>query len=361
MIRRIVLFGDPLGIPQVLRVIGPGPVVALVGASIRPNQHFELEALAAEILRPLLIQPPPGDDRYGAFIDALAELEPDLYVVNSYSMILKPELLALPRRGAVNVHGALLPQYRGASVTEWALINEESETGTTLHVMDAGIDTGPIIAQARVAIRFEDTWIDTRRRANEATQALLQRELPRILEGNIQALPQDNARARYFRRRGPDDGRFSWDLTVRSIYNLVRALVHPHPGARYAGRDGRLGLIDTWHSIAAIAAMKYAPDLGGHRLEGRSRALRPMADGGEGDRREANRTVTFQVSGPDPGVGHRRCRLADIDYELGCAVLETADQLGIDDERAECVALMRAFARDELRLTSLPAVDGGGG
>jgi methionyl-tRNA formyltransferase len=228
--RRLVLFGDTAGLPQLLRVPALSGAQALVAASIRPGQHDELAALAKAHALPLLLQPQPQEAGYGAFVSRLRELAPDLLIVNSYAMILRPNVLAIPRFGAVNVHGALLPAYRGANPTEWALINGERETGVTIHAIDEGIDTGPIIAQRKVPVRFEDTWIDLRRRVAAATEGLLAETLPSILAGDVSLASQSAARKAWPRRRA-EDGHFAWSQPAIDIYNLVRALVDPHPGA----------------------------------------------------------------------------------------------------------------------------------
>lgn len=229
--RRLVLFGDTVGLPQLLRLPALPGVQALVAASIRPGQHEELGALAQRHALPLLLQPRPQDPGYGAFVARLRELAPDLLIVNSYSMILRQDVLAIPRFGAINVHGALLPAYRGANPTEWALINGECETGATIHAIDDGIDTGPIIAQRTVPIRFHDSWVDVRQRVALATESLLAETMPAILAGGLDLVPQPKGAGKSWPRRRAADGRFTWAQPAIEIYNLVRALIDPHPGA----------------------------------------------------------------------------------------------------------------------------------
>jgi methionyl-tRNA formyltransferase len=233
--RRLVLFGDTVGLPQLLRALDRNAVVGLVAASLRPEQHPPLTKLSEAHGLPLLLQPRAGDAAYANFARRLRELTPDLLIVNSYAMVLRPDILAIPRFGAINVHGALLPGYRGANPTEWALINGERETGVTIHAIDAGIDTGPILAQRKVPIRFEDTWLDVRQRVGEATDGLLAETLPGILAGGVQLSAQEESVARHWRRRTAEDGRFDWSQPAIDIYNLVRALVAPHPGASVGG------------------------------------------------------------------------------------------------------------------------------
>jgi methionyl-tRNA formyltransferase len=249
--RRLVLFGDPVGIPQLLRMVKGCEILAVVGAAIRPQQHGAIAALASGIGAPFLVQPPARDVDYATFRSKFAALAPDLSIVNSYSMILQPDVLAVPRHGAVNVHGALLPAYRGANVTEWALINGERETGVTIHAMDSGIDTGPIIAQRRVPIGFEDTWLDVRRRVGAATESLLAETMPEILAGRAEIGPQDARAGRHWSRRKAGDGAFTWGWPTIAIYHHVRALVAPHPGASVDGV-----VVESWLSVPEILWQK---------------------------------------------------------------------------------------------------------
>jgi methionyl-tRNA formyltransferase len=239
-------------LPQLFEVVDRAAVVAMVGAAIRPDQHGALTKLSSEAGVPFLVQPRQDSPELRSFASALECFAPDLFLVNSYSMILSPRLLSIPRNGAVNVHGALLPAYRGANPTEWALINGERETGVTLHLMDSGIDTGPIIAQGRVPIEFEDTWIDVRRRIRVATESLLQEIVPAIIAGGISAHRQ-NGEGRHWKRRKAEDGAFDWNAPALSIYNRIRALVAPHPGAISPAGER----ICEWQSLPAVVWMKY--------------------------------------------------------------------------------------------------------
>ena len=144
---RILAFGDDGGIPRLIRHLPQGVLVGIVGAEIRPQQHPELRWLAEAQGVPLLIQPRLTSPAYPAFIEQARTLAPDLILVNSYSMLLRPDILSIPRYGAVNIHGALLPQYRGCNPIQWALLNNETATGVTMHYMTAEFDAGDIIPQ----------------------------------------------------------------------------------------------------------------------------------------------------------------------------------------------------------------------
>lgn len=346
---RVVLFGDPQGIPQLLACLRSGAeVLAIVQASIRPGQGAELQALAAAANAPLLVQPSWRDAGYPGFVAGLKALEPDLFVINSYSMILCPDLLAVPARGTFNIHGALLPYYRGANVTEWALINEERTSGVTMHVVDAGIDTGPIAGQMIVPLDFADTWVDARRRINEATGGLLAEKMPDILAGRYSAVPQGEGR--HWPRRSAKDGRFEWSLPLRQIYNLVRALVAPHPGAFWEKPDGVTVTLDRWTSLADLAVLKAA-HAGAWRYDGVSLSPRPAAP--ETRRAVANAGIAFDaldVSGAIIGAA----TLSDIDCYGGSA---SVGLRGCGAAADRVASALGSFLRDELRISRLDLVE----
>src|SRR5260370_37837971 len=207
MLKRIVVFGDREGIQQVTKLMSREVVSAVVGAPIRTQQLGALEELARRNEVRLLVQPKHKSPDYPRFVDEVRTLDPHLIVVNSYSMRLGAELLGLPRFGCVNVHGGLLPEYRGSNPIQWALLNDETETGVTIHYMTEEFDQGDIIARRTAPNWFQDTGLDIRARLERAAEALLEQELPKILSGTNARLPQDESRARYYRRRSAEDGR----------------------------------------------------------------------------------------------------------------------------------------------------------
>jgi methionyl-tRNA formyltransferase len=173
----------------------------------------------------------PHRSALSPFLGEMRALRPDLLLVWSYSMILPQALIDIPRLGAVNVHGGLLPEYRGGHVLQWALINGEAETGVTLHYIDAGIDTGPLIAQTRFPIQAHDDAASLQRQIKTRGQDLLIKYWGAIADGTAPRVRQDESRARYFPMRTAEDGRIDWTRSSAHIANLVRALVAPWPGA----------------------------------------------------------------------------------------------------------------------------------
>jgi len=258
----ILLFGDDMGVSQLLRHVPQKHVKGIVAAKNRPQYHESLRNMAFDINVPFFIQPMQKDKESPKFLEWVSDQNPDLIWVNSYSMIVREEILTIPRLGGINIHGALLPQYRGCNPWQWAILNEESEIGVTLHEMSSGIDEGNIINQKSVQLFFEDTWKSVQDRVGIATDRLIIENLPSILSGKWKSIPQNEDHAKYYRRRTPEDGLFKWEQSVRAIYNLIRALVSPHPGAFYFNKNMEKVVLDQFMTPAEIVMLKYS-DVGG--------------------------------------------------------------------------------------------------
>lgn len=254
---QILIFGDSIGIPQSLRWIPSENVCGLVVASIRPQYHSDIISIAKDMKIPFLIQPLPSSHQYELFKKSISSLEPDLIWVNSYSMILHEDLLTLSKSGGINIHGALLPQYRGCNPTEWAIINGEHETGATMHEISPGIDEGDIIAQYKVPLYCSDTWRSATDRVYQVTELLIQENIKSILDNSWSSMPQEASNAKYHRRRFFEDGAFEWSQPIYKIYNIVRALVAPHPGASFIGLNGAIEIMDSYESLAEITLKKF--------------------------------------------------------------------------------------------------------
>lgn len=172
------------------------------------------------------------------WVQRIADLRPDFIVSFWYRTLVKRPILDIPTHGALNLHGSLLPKYRGRAPVNWVLVNGEQETGVTLHYMVERADAGDIVAQAVVPIDCQDTALDLYRKLARAAQEVLRAAWPLLRAGTAPRIPQNEAEATYFGRRTPEDGCFSWDWPARKIHNLVRAVTHPYPGAfvEYRGR-----------------------------------------------------------------------------------------------------------------------------
>ena len=172
------------------------------------------------------------------WIAQLREMKPDIIFSFYYRNMICQEILDIPRLGAFNMHGSLLPKYRGRVPINWAVLNGENETGATLHHMVKRPDAGDIVDQEAVSISQRDTAQDVFVKVTVAARRVLERSLDAIKQGRAPRRPQDDAQATYYRGRKPDDGCIDWHADNRQIFNLIRALTHPYPGA-FTDVDGR--------------------------------------------------------------------------------------------------------------------------
>jgi methionyl-tRNA formyltransferase len=161
----------------------------------------------------------------------MENIAPDFLFSFYYRLMMGKEVLGVPRRGALNMHGSLLPKYRGRVPVNWAVINGETETGATLHYMVEKPDAGDMVDQARVPIAFTDTVLDVFRKVTEAAGLVMARSWPLLSSGTAPRRPMDLSRGSYCGGRKPADGLVDWTRSAVAIYNLVRGVTHPYPGA----------------------------------------------------------------------------------------------------------------------------------
>ena len=166
-------------------------------------------------------------------IGRVRSIQPDLLLSFYYRRVLPEEMLSEPPLGAWNMHGSLLPKFRGRAPVNWAVLKGATETGATLHAMTERADRGAILDQEAVAIGPDDTAIEVQRRVTAAAAVVLGRRLEDLTSGAAleQTTPQDDAAATRFGKRGPEDGRIDWTRTAKEVHDLVRAVTHPYPGA----------------------------------------------------------------------------------------------------------------------------------
>ncbi|HWI59111.1 MAG TPA: methionyl-tRNA formyltransferase [Bacillota bacterium] len=172
----------------------------------------------------------PERARSEEFIDQLRTLEPDLIAVAAYGQILPKSLLELPHFGCLNVHTSLLPKYRGAAPIQWAILNDDPETGVTIMKMDVGLDTGDILTQAKTPITPEDNAQTLHDRLAQMGAELLVRTIPDYVGGAIQPCPQPAEGVSYAAKIKKEDGQLDWTQPARTLWNRVRGLT-PWPGA----------------------------------------------------------------------------------------------------------------------------------
>jgi methionyl-tRNA formyltransferase len=192
-----------------------------------------------------------------AEIALLRALDPAVIYSVYYRNLLPAEVLRCAPLGAYNLHGSLLPQYRGRAPVNWMIINGETRGGVTLHHMVERADAGDIVAQRAVAIANNDTAFTLYRKIVPLGAAVMRDYHPQIVAGNAPRRPQDLRAGSYYGRRRPEDGSIDWRWPARRIFNLVRAVTHPYPGA-FGFADGRKLLI--WEArIAAETGERGAP------------------------------------------------------------------------------------------------------
>ena len=194
-----------------------------------PNERVWF-ASVAELARGRGVQT-LADPQPDQLLDVIRAANPDFIFSFYYRRMLPPEILALAKRGAFNMHGSLLPKYRGRAPVNWAVLHGETETGATLHEMTAKPDAGRIVDQQAVPIGPDDTAAEVFRRVTEAAAQVLKRSLVPLLEGKPVLKPNDLSQGSYFGGRRPEDGRIDWRKSAREIHNLVRAVAPPYPGA----------------------------------------------------------------------------------------------------------------------------------
>lgn len=171
------------------------------------------------------------DPNDAATVRRIRALAPDFLFSFYYRKMLGAELLSIAPRGALNMHGSMLPKYRGRVPVNWAVLHGERETGASLHYMDIKPDAGDLVAQTAVPILADDTAHDVFQKVTVAAELTLYRALPQLVAGTAPRVPLDLAAGSYYSGRKPEDGRIDWTRPAREIANLVRAVAPPYPGA----------------------------------------------------------------------------------------------------------------------------------
>lgn len=156
---------------------------------------------------------------------------PDILLVVGWTQLLKPELLRVPKTACIGFHASLLPKYRGRAPVNWAIINGETTTGNTMIILEPEADTGDIVTQRTIPITDEDDCNTVYQKVGQTEVEMLEEILPMIRRGALPRKKQDDSQATVMPKRRPEDGLIDWRRSTREIYNWVRALTHPYPGA----------------------------------------------------------------------------------------------------------------------------------
>lgn len=233
---------------EVLAESGFAKVVAVVSQPDKPRgrdlkvQPTAVKELALKLEIPVL---QPERARNENFLTELRALAPDVIVVMAYGQILPAALLEIPPHGCVNIHTSILPKYRGAAPIQWAILNGDIETGVTLMKMDAGMDTGPMIAIARTPITEDDNAETVHDRLALLGATLLAERLPAYLDGSLKPIPQPEG-ATHARKITKEDGRLNWKEPAQALWNRVRALT-PWPGTfTYIPAEPKPTMLKVW-------------------------------------------------------------------------------------------------------------------
>jgi len=173
----------------------------------------------------------PDNPNAPEVIEQIRALQPDFFFSFYYREMLKRELLEIPKQGALNMHGSILPKYRGRVPVNWAIIHGETETGSSLHYMTEKPDNGDIVAQQAVPILPDDTALHVFQKVTVAAEIALNSCMPALLAGRADAVKQDLSKGAYFGGRKAEDGIIDWSQSAQAIHNLVRAVAPPYPGA----------------------------------------------------------------------------------------------------------------------------------
>jgi len=249
---RLIFMGTPEFALPGLRSLLNAPALEIVAVFTQPDKPVgrkqiltppPVKALALEhnlkILQPERIKPE---------LEIIKDLAPDLIVVIAYGKIIPQSILDLPRYGCLNVHASLLPKYRGAACLNAPILNGDKETGITLMEMDAGLDTGPILRQAKLALSGQETLEIVHDKLAALGAEILVPTLLDWVQGKIKPQIQDNSQASYIKMLSKEDGRIDWTRSAREIERMVRAY-NPWPGTYTEKNNEILKIISVEHEI----------------------------------------------------------------------------------------------------------------
>lgn len=289
-----------VGVRGLRALLGAGVEVRLVVTHHDDPAELRWFGSVADVARRYdlpCVTPDRGDD--SEMLERLRSAPPDFIFSFYYRHLLPDAVLNVARRGALNMHGSLLPRYRGRAPVNWAVLHGEAETGATLHYMVARADAGDIVDQLAVPILPDDTAAEVMCKVTVAAEIVLVRSLPALVAGNAPRRPQRIDPGQYFGRRRPEDGRIDWSRPARVVHNLVRAVAPPFPGAFTELPDGRL-----WVHATRVAGPVKPPQSSPGLFE---QAGRCYALCGDGDVLEIQ--AAADERGPlSPGALARRCR-----------------------------------------------------
>ncbi|MBC7413873.1 MAG: formyltransferase [Herminiimonas sp.] len=230
--RAVVFAYHDVGVRCLKVLLARGVEVALVVTHIdNPAETIWFASVAGLCAEAGIACITPADPSAPEVMAQVQAARPDLIFSFYYRHMLPLALLQVAPRGAYNMHGSLLPKYRGRVPINWAVLHGETETGATLHAMAAKPDAGSIVDQTMVPILPDDTASEVFAKVVVAAEQTLWRALPLMLAGRTPSLPNDLSQGSYFGGRNAEDGRIDWSRPAQEVYNLIRAVAPPYPGA----------------------------------------------------------------------------------------------------------------------------------
>jgi methionyl-tRNA formyltransferase len=230
--RAVVFAYHSVGVRCIKTLLARGVEIALVIThEDNPAETIWFESVAELCKEHQIPTISPSNPNSPELAAQIAAISPDFIFSFYYRHMLSSDLLALAKRGAYNLHGSLLPKYRGRVPVNWAVLHGETETGATLHEMALKPDAGGIIAQTSVPILPDDTAFEVFGKLTVAAEQILWASLPSLLDGTAKVVENDLSKGSYFGGRKPEDGRINWALPAQQVYNLHRAVAPPYPGA----------------------------------------------------------------------------------------------------------------------------------
>lgn len=260
--RAVVFAYHQVGVRCLRVLLAHGVDVALVVTHHdNPSEKIWFESVADLASDYRLPVATPDDPNAPDFVARVQALRPDFFFSFYYRLMLKPALLAVPSRGGYNMHGSLLPKYRGRVPVNWALIHGERETGATLHRMLEKPDAGEIVGQQAVPILPDDTAGEVFAKLTVAAEMTLDRVLPALLAGSAPHTQPEPGAGSYFSGRCPEDGRIDWRQPAADVHNLIRAVAPPYPGAFFDFADRRIVITRSASPAQAPRGPSACPEL----------------------------------------------------------------------------------------------------
>jgi methionyl-tRNA formyltransferase len=247
---KTVIMGDEIGLPT-LKIVSEQANLAICAVVWSKKIDNPENKLFPNVPQIQFTKNEPGP-----LIEFIHKEEIELLLVYSFDVILPRKVLDIPGLKCVNIHGGELPKYRGANILNWVLIEGQNSMGITMHEIDEGVDSGPVISQSKLLISDGDTALTLRSKIDLEVRQSLPGVLIDYISGTILPVRQEVGAVRPYKRRKEDDGLFDWSWSDKDIYNLVRALVFPWPGARFLNKRGNLEIIQSFMTLEQISALR---------------------------------------------------------------------------------------------------------